>query len=91
MGTATLGNGPKRAGYVQFAMHPKLTALGEASLKGWRGRVTGPVADAVSRRTAYSADQVRAVIGLVFFALSVYLLASTVRRALQSEELTDIK
>jgi hypothetical protein len=30
------------------------------------------------------------VFGLAFFALSVYLLASTVRRALQSEELTDL-
>jgi hypothetical protein len=71
-------------------MHPKLQALGESSLKGWRGRVAGPVANAVSRRTEYSADQIRAVFGLAFFALSVYLLASTVRRALQSEELTDL-
>jgi hypothetical protein len=71
-------------------MHPKLQALGESSLKGWRGRVAGPVANAVSRRTDYSADQIRAVLGLAFFALSLYLLASTVRRALQSEELTDL-
>jgi hypothetical protein len=73
------------------AMHPKLRALGESSLKGWRGRVARPVADAVARRTDYSADQVRAVVGLAFFALSLYLLASTVRRALQSEELTDLE
>ena len=73
------------------AMHPKLTALGEASLKGWRGRMARPVANAVARRSDFSADQVRAVFGLAFFALSVYLLASTVRRALQSEELTDLE
>jgi hypothetical protein len=72
-------------------MHPKLTALGEASLKGWRGRMARPVANAVARRSDFSADQVRAVFGLAFFALSVYLLASTVRRALQSEELTDLE
>jgi hypothetical protein len=72
------------------AMHPKLKALGESSLKGWRGRVTGPVASAVSRRTRFSNSDVRALFGLAFFALSVYLLASTVRRALQSEELTDL-
>jgi hypothetical protein len=71
-------------------VHPKLTALGEASLKGWRGRVANPVANAVARRTDFSAEQIRAVVGLAFFALSVYLLASTVRRALRSEELTDL-
>ena len=56
-------------------MHPKLTALGEASLKGWRGRMARPVANAVARRSDFSADQVRAVFGLAFFALSVYLLS----------------
>jgi hypothetical protein len=71
-------------------MHPKLAALGEANLKGLRGRVVRPVADAVARRTRYSADQIRAVVGLALFALSVYVLASTVRRALRSGELTDL-
>jgi hypothetical protein len=71
-------------------MHPKLAALGEANLRGMRGRLARPVAEAVARRTSYSADQIRAVIGLAFFALSVYLLASTVRRALRSEELADL-
>ena len=68
-------------------MHPKLNALGEANLKGWRGRIARPVADAVSRRSDISPADVRAVIGLAFFALSVYLLASTVRRALRYDEL----
>jgi hypothetical protein len=77
-------------GYEEVAMHPKLQALGESSLKGWRGRVARPVADAVARRTDYSADQIRAIVGLAFFVLSVYLLVSTVRRALQTEELTDL-
>ena len=63
-------------------MHPKLTALGEASLKGWKGRVVRPAADVGARRTRYSADQIRAVV--------VYVLASTVRQALRSEELTDL-
>jgi hypothetical protein len=71
-------------------MHPKLTALGEASLKGWKGRVVRPAADVVARRTRYSADQIRAVVGLALFALSVYVLGSTVRQALRSEELTDL-
>jgi hypothetical protein len=70
-------------------MHRRLAALGEANLKGMRGRVVRPLADAVARRTSYSADQIRAVIGLAFFALSLYLLASTVRRAFLAEELAD--
>lgn len=71
-------------------MHPKLRALGEANLKGLRGRVARPVADAVARRTDASPDQIRALFGLAFFALSIYLLASTVRRALQTEEITEL-
>jgi hypothetical protein len=68
-------------------MHPKLRALGEANLKGWRGRIARPVGDAVGTRTGFSPADIRAVVGLGFFVLSVYLLASTVRRALRYEEL----
>jgi hypothetical protein len=71
-------------------MNRRITAFGEANLKGWRGRVARPVADAVSRRTALSAQDVRTVIGLAFFALSVYLLASTIRRGLRYEELNPV-
>jgi hypothetical protein len=68
-----------------YLVHPKLTALGEANLKGFRGRAVRPVARAVARRTDFSVQDVQALFGLAFFALSVYLLASTVRRALRSE------
>jgi hypothetical protein len=72
------------------SMHPKISALGEANLKGWRGRIARPVADAVAGRTGFSAADVRAVVGLGFFVLSVYLLASTVRRALRYDELNPV-
>jgi hypothetical protein len=68
-------------------MNRRVVALGEASLKGWRGRVARPVASAVSGRTAASEQDVRTLIGLAFFALSIYLLASTIRRALRYDEL----
>jgi hypothetical protein len=71
-------------------MNPKISALGEANLKGWRGRIARPVADAVAGRTNFSAADVRAVVGLGFFVFSVYLLASTVRRALRYEELNPV-
>jgi hypothetical protein len=71
-------------------MNRRITAFGEANLKGWRGRVARPVADVVSRRTAVSAQDVRTIIGLAFFALSVYLLASTIRRGLRYDELNPV-
>lgn len=46
-----------------------------------------PVGNVVSSRTPFSADDVRTVVGLGFFLLSIYLLASTVRRALRYDEL----
>jgi hypothetical protein len=68
-------------------MNRRVVALGEASLKGWRGRVARPVASAVSARTNASEQDVRAIIGLAFLALSIYLLASTIRRGLRYEAL----
>lgn len=52
--------------------------LGEAGLRGWRGRVADRVAPAVARRTAVDVDQVRTAIGALFLALAaVYLLKAT--------------
>ncbi|MGY1828422.1 MULTISPECIES: hypothetical protein [unclassified Blastococcus] len=45
--------------------------LGKAGLKGWRARVADAVAGPVSQRAPVTDDQVRAVIGAVFLALSV--------------------
>ena len=62
------------------------TALGKTGLTGWRTTVADRVADPVSRRTPVDAEQVRALVGAVFFALSVYYVVSTAKRAL--DELT---
>jgi hypothetical protein len=66
-----------------------VSALGEASLTGVRAKVARPVAGAVSRRSRFSEEQVSAAIGLVFLALSVYGLVSTVQRALRSRAVQD--
>jgi hypothetical protein len=71
-------------------MNRRINAFGEANLKGWRGRVARPVAHAVSSRTGFSESDVRTVIGLAFFALSIYLLASTIRRGLRYDELNPV-
>lgn len=62
---------------------PLVATLGEASLTGVRGRLATPVASAASRRTRFSEEQIRAVIGLAFLGLSLYALVSTVGRALE--------
>jgi hypothetical protein len=56
--------------------------LGKAGLKGWRKKVGDAAAEPTARRTPFSADQVRAAIGALFFVLSVVYVAGTVRRML---------
>ncbi len=58
------------------------TALAQAALTGWREKVAAGVAGPVSARTPFGDDQVRALVGALFFALAVYYVIGTVRRAL---------
>jgi hypothetical protein len=54
--------------------------LGNTALVGWREQVAKGVAGPVSSHSRFDADQVKAVVGALFFALSVYYVASAVRR-----------
>jgi hypothetical protein len=56
-------------------------SLGKQGLAGWREKVADVVSPQVSKRAPLSEDQVRALIGATFFALSVYYVVDTVRRA----------
>jgi hypothetical protein len=58
--------------------------LGQTALVGWREKVANGIARPVSSRTGVGAEAVRATIGVLFFALSVYYVASTLRRALEA-------
>lgn len=58
------------------------TEVGHTALVGWRGKVADGVAGPVSERTRLADEQVRALIGAVFFALSLYYVVGTLRRAL---------
>jgi hypothetical protein len=58
------------------------TELGQTGLAGWREKVAARVAGPASERTPLSDEQVRALMGAVFFALAVYYVVGTVRRAL---------
>lgn len=64
-------------------MRQKVTDFGDASLTGWRRKIGQPVAEAVSKRTGLSAQQVRAIIGLAFLAMSIYSIAKRARRVAQ--------
>jgi hypothetical protein len=56
--------------------------LGHTALVGWREKVADSVAGPVSERTGLADEQVRALVGALFFALAVYYVVGTVRRAL---------
>ena len=54
--------------------------MGKAGLKGWRAKVADAVADPVAKHSPLSDDQVRAVLGAAFFALSALYVFGTVKR-----------
>jgi hypothetical protein len=58
--------------------------LGQTGLVGWRERVASGIAGPVSDRTSLSAEQARALVGGLFFALAVYYVVGTLRRAMAS-------
>lgn len=53
------------------------TDLGKAGLQGWRAKVGDGLADPVASKTPLDADQVRAAVGALFFALSVFYVVKT--------------
>ena len=56
-------------------------SLGQKGLVGWREKVADAVSGPVAGRAPLSEEQVRALVGATFFALSVYYVVDTVRRA----------
>ncbi len=60
------------------------TQLGQAALPSWRGKVADAVATPASKRTPWSEDQVRAVVGAAFFALATFYVVSTAVRMIKA-------
>jgi len=60
------------------------TQLGHASLVGWRKTLADLVAPRAAEHGPFSEDQVRAIVGGAFFAVSVYYVAATIVRALKA-------
>jgi hypothetical protein len=58
----------------------KVEELGKAGLTGWRKQVGDRLAGPIAQRTPVKPDQVRALVGVAFFALSTYYVVSTALR-----------
>jgi hypothetical protein len=56
------------------------TQIGQAGLMGWREKVADGVAEPVATRTPLAEEQVRALLGIAFFALSAMYVVKTVRQ-----------
>ena len=59
----------------------RATRLGQAGLQGWREKVADGIAEPVAQRAPLTSEQVRAVLGAVFFVLSVLYVVKTVTAA----------
>jgi len=58
--------------------------LGKTGLAGWREKVADKAAPPVAARTPIDEDTIRALLGGLFFVLSLVYVASTLKRALQA-------
>ena len=57
------------------------TRIGTAGLQGWRRKVGDAVAEPVAQRTPLRGEQVRALVGALFFVLSAMYVVKTVSSA----------
>ena len=57
-----------------------LTEMGKVGLNGWKGKVGERVAEPVAQRTRFTEDQVKAILGGMFLALSAWQFLKLVRR-----------
>jgi len=62
----------------------KATEVGETALVGWREKAAARVASPVALRTPLDEEQVRALVGALFFALALYYVVGTLRRAVST-------
>jgi hypothetical protein len=58
--------------------------FGHAALVGWRKALADRVAPRAAEKAPLSEQQARAVIGGLFFALSLFYVTSTVKRMVQT-------
>ncbi len=57
---------------------PDVSALGQAGLQGWREKAGDLAAPALAERTPLREEQARALLGVLFFVLSVLYVVKTI-------------
>jgi hypothetical protein len=60
--------------------------LGQAGLVGWRRQVGERIAEPIARRTGFTVDQILAIVGAVFFALTVRRFVRMLRAAREARD-----
>ena len=60
--------------------------LGQAGLVGWRRKVGERISDPISRRTGLSFDQAMAIVGGIFFVLTVRRFVRMLAAAREARE-----
>lgn len=60
--------------------------VGMAGLRGWRSTVADAAAGPVSKRSPFSEDQVKAVVGAVFLLLSVLYVVGAVKELVRGRD-----
>jgi hypothetical protein len=59
---------------------PSTTELGQQALPSWRGAIADRVAPTAAKRTPLSEDQIRAILGVAFLAVSTFYVVSSIVR-----------
>jgi hypothetical protein len=62
-----------------------VTEMGKVGLTGWRGRAADVVARPIAERSRFNEDQIKAIIGAVFLAYTLYRLVRALYRAAKSD------
>ncbi|HJP66277.1 MAG TPA: hypothetical protein VKA30_08240 [Actinomycetota bacterium] len=61
-----------------------LTEMGKVGLTGWRAKIGQRIATPVAERTRLTEDQVKAILGGIFLALSVWQFLKLVLRVIEA-------
>jgi hypothetical protein len=65
-----------------------VTEMGKVGLNGWRGRAAGVVARPLAERSPFDEEEIKAVIGAIFLAYTIYRLIRALYRAARTERAT---
>jgi hypothetical protein len=74
--------------------HPRrlqvnVTEMGKVGLGGWRGRAADVVARPIAQRSRFDEDEIKALIGALFLAYTIYRLVRALYRAARTEKVID--